>query len=134
MQQHIEILLADGTTRLKAAITAQSGERLGLDEGKEVLVLLKAPWVAVTRDAERAKAADNQLQGTIQRIERGEAQCEVLMTLPDGRAVRDGCPERGARIRRRCCSHRIFQRRPGNYRHIVLSGLTSVSTVSIPDI
>lgn len=87
VQQHIEILLADGTTRLKAAITAQSGERLGLDEGKEVLVLLKAPWVAVTRDAERAEAADNQLQGTIQRIERGEAQCEVLMTLPDGQVL-----------------------------------------------
>ncbi|HDT6565482.1 TPA: molybdenum-dependent transcriptional regulator [Enterobacter cloacae] len=87
VQQHIEILLADGTTRLKAAITAQSGERLGLDEGKEVLVLLKAPWVAVTRDAECAKAADNQLQGTIQHIERGEAQCEVLMTLPDGQVL-----------------------------------------------
>ncbi|WP_368770055.1 molybdenum-dependent transcriptional regulator [Enterobacter cloacae] len=87
VQQHIEILLADGTTRLKAAITAQSGERLGLDEGKEVLALLKAPWVAVTRDAERAEAADNQLQGTIQRIERGEAQCEVLMTLPDGQVL-----------------------------------------------
>jgi molybdate transport system regulatory protein len=53
VQQHIEILLADGTTRLKAAITAQSGERLGLDEGKEVLVLLKAPWVNITRDPER---------------------------------------------------------------------------------
>ncbi len=41
VQQHVEVLLADGTTRLKAAITAQSGERLGLNEGKEVLVLLK---------------------------------------------------------------------------------------------
>ncbi|HGH4623194.1 molybdenum-dependent transcriptional regulator [Enterobacter cloacae] len=87
VQQHIEILLADGTTRLKAAVTTQSGERLGLDEGKEVLVLLKAPWVAVTHDAERAKAADNQLQGTIRHIERGEAQCEVLMTLPDGQML-----------------------------------------------
>ncbi len=87
VQQHIEILLADGTTRLKAAVTTQSGERLGLDEGKEVLVLLKAPWVAVTCDAERAKAADNQLQGTIRHIERGEAQCEVLMTLPDGQML-----------------------------------------------
>jgi molybdate transport system regulatory protein len=87
IQQHIEILLADGTTRLKAAVTTQSGERLGLDEGKEVLVLLKAPWVAVTRDAERAKAADNQLQCTIRHIERGEAQCEVLMTLPDGQML-----------------------------------------------
>ena len=87
VQQHIEILLADGTTRLKAAITAQSAERLELDEGKEVLVLLKAPWVNITRDPDAAKAADNQLQGTISHIEHGEAQCEVLMTLADGQPL-----------------------------------------------
>nr|VUD31443.1 DNA-binding domain of ModE / Molybdate-binding domain of ModE [Raoultella sp. NCTC 9187] len=44
VQQHVEVLLADGQTRLKVAITARSAERLGLDEGQEVLVLLKAPW------------------------------------------------------------------------------------------
>lgn len=55
MQRHIEILLADGTTRLKAAITAQSADRLALNEGKEVLVLLKAPWVNITADAEKQK-------------------------------------------------------------------------------
>lgn len=87
VQQHIEILLADGTTRLKAAITAQSGQRLGLEEGKEVLVLLKAPWVSMTRQPEQAKEADNQLQGTISHIERGAEQCEVLMTLPDGQML-----------------------------------------------
>ncbi|WP_421531876.1 molybdenum-dependent transcriptional regulator [Lelliottia amnigena] len=87
VQQHVDILLADGTTRLKVAITAQSGERLGLDEGKEVLVLLKAPWVNITRDAEQAKTADNQLRGTISQIERGEEQSEVLMTLPDGQIL-----------------------------------------------
>ncbi|HED4180517.1 TPA: molybdenum-dependent transcriptional regulator [Enterobacter mori] len=87
VQQHIDILLADGTTRLKAAITAQSGQRLGLDEGKEVLVLLKAPWVSMTRNPEQASGADNQLQGTISHIERGEEQCEVLMTLPDGQPL-----------------------------------------------
>ena len=87
VQQHIEILLADGTTRLKAAVTAQSGQRLGLDEGKEVLVLLKAPWVNITRNPERAKHADNQLHGAISHIERGEEQCEVLMTLPDGQTL-----------------------------------------------
>ncbi|EUL64631.1 transcriptional regulator modE [Enterobacter roggenkampii UCI 39] len=87
IQQHIEILLADGTTRLKAAITAQSAERLELDEGKEVLVLLKAPWVTITRDPDAAKTADNQLQGTISHIERGQAQCEVLMTLADGQPL-----------------------------------------------
>ncbi len=87
VQQHVDILLADGTTRLKVAITAQSGERLGLDEGKEVLVLLKAPWVSVTRDPAVAAAADNQLACRISHIERGTEQCEVLMTLPDGQSL-----------------------------------------------
>lgn len=87
VQQHVEVLLADGETRLKVAITAQSGERLGLDEGKEVLVLLKAPWVSITQDAQKAAQADNQLTGRISHIERGAQQCEVLMTLPDGQAL-----------------------------------------------
>ena len=87
VQQHVEILLADGTTRLKIAITAQSGERLGLDEGKEVLVLLKAPWVNITRDPAQARQADNQLQGVVSHIDRGDEQCEVLMTLPDGQIL-----------------------------------------------
>ncbi|WP_333495898.1 molybdenum-dependent transcriptional regulator [Kluyvera sp. CHPC 1.251] len=87
VQQHVDILLADGNTRLKVAITAQSGERLGLDEGKEVLVLLKAPWVSVTRDPQVAAAADNQLPCRISHIQRGEEQCEVLMALPDGQTL-----------------------------------------------
>ncbi len=78
MQQHIEILLADGTTRLESRDYRPKSESVwGWMKAKEVLVLLKSAVVAVTRDAERAKAADNQLQGTIQHIERGEAQCEV---------------------------------------------------------
>ncbi|KNC93781.1 molybdenum-dependent transcriptional regulator [Trabulsiella odontotermitis] len=87
VQQHIDVLLADGETRLKVAITAQSGERLGLDEGKEVLVLLKAPWVGITQDKRLAASADNQLAGRISHIECGEEQCEVLMTLPDGQTL-----------------------------------------------
>lgn len=87
VQQHVDILLADGSTRLKVAITAQSGERLGLDEGKEVLVLLKAPWVNVTLDPAVAAEADNQLACRISHIQRGTEQCEVLMTLPDGQSL-----------------------------------------------
>lgn len=83
VQQHVDILLANGTTQLKAAITARSGERLGLEEGKEVLVLLKAPWVNVTQDPAIATSADNQLTCRIRHIERGDDQCEVLMALPD---------------------------------------------------
>jgi len=87
IQQHVDVLLADGTTRLKVALTARSGERLGLDEGKEVLVLLKAPWVNITQDSAVADGADNQLPGRISHIEHGEAQSEVLMTLPDGQTL-----------------------------------------------
>ncbi len=87
VQQHVDVLLADGTTRLKVALTARSGERLGLDEGKEVLVLLKAPWVNITQDSAAAAGADNQLPGRISHIEHGEAQSEVLMTLPDGQTL-----------------------------------------------
>ncbi len=87
VQQHVAILLADGTTRLKVAITAQSGKRLALEEGKEVLVLLKAPWVNITRDPADALQADNQLQGVVTHIDRGDEQCEVLMALPDGQTL-----------------------------------------------
>lgn len=80
-------VLADGKTRLNVAITAQSAEKLGLDEGQEVLVLLKAPWVGITLDPAAARQADNQLSGRISHIECGSGQCEVLMTLADGQTL-----------------------------------------------
>ena len=87
VQQHVEVLLADGKTRLNVAITAQSAEKLGLDEGQEVLVLLKAPWVGITLAPAAARQADNQLSGRISHIECGSGQCEVLMTLADGQTL-----------------------------------------------
>jgi molybdate transport system regulatory protein len=87
VQQHVDVLLADGSTSLKIAITTQSVQRLDLEQGKEVLVLLKAPWVGITRNSTLASKADNQLLGHISHIERGESQCEVLMSLPDGQQL-----------------------------------------------
>ncbi len=43
VQQHLAILLNDGSTRLTAAITQQSADRLQLTPGKEVLALIKRP-------------------------------------------------------------------------------------------
>lgn len=87
IQEHVEVLLADGQTRLKVALTARSGDRLGLEEGKEVLVLLKAPWIGISRDSAAARGADNQLTGIISHIARGSSHCEVLMNLPDGQTL-----------------------------------------------
>ncbi len=87
VQQHVEVLLADGHTRLKAAITRQSGERLQLDTDKDVLVLIKAPWVSLTREAVKAQGADNQLRGVITHVESDDHQSEVLVMLPDGQTL-----------------------------------------------
>ncbi|MBS0847687.1 molybdenum-dependent transcriptional regulator [Citrobacter sp. JGM124] len=87
VQQQIEILLTDGKTRLKAAITQQSADRLTLHEGKEVLVLIKAPWIALTTQPETVPASDNQLAGVISTIEQGQEQSEILIQLADGQIL-----------------------------------------------
>ncbi|WP_192457185.1 molybdenum-dependent transcriptional regulator [Musicola keenii] len=87
VQQHLAILLADGKTRLQAAVTQQSAERLQLESGKEVLVLIKAPWVDVTAAGIPAPDADNILPGQITRLQPGASHSEVLVTLDGGEIV-----------------------------------------------
>lgn len=84
VQQHIDVLLTDGITPLRVAITERSAERLQLDSGKEVLVLIKAPWIQVSREA---AGSDNQLPVHISAIEPGDQVSEVLMALPSGETL-----------------------------------------------
>lgn len=94
VQQQIEVLLTDGKTRIKAAVTRQSAERLVLSEGKEVLILIKAPWIELTTQPETLPDSDNQLAGTISTIEQGQAQSEVLIQLADGQTLCATVPNR----------------------------------------
>lgn len=87
VQQHIDVQLTDGKTRLKAAVTAHSAERLALDEGREVLVLIKAPWIALASGSAPPPQSDNQLRGVISTIEQGAGQSEVQIRLPDGQIL-----------------------------------------------
>lgn len=84
VQQHVEVLLADGNTRIKVALTEQSANRLSLETGKEVLVLIKAPWIDVTH---ATSAADNQLSGILSHLEQGDSHSEVLIALPGGETL-----------------------------------------------
>ena len=84
VQQHVEILLSDGHTRLVVALTQQSGDRLQLAPGKEVLALIKAPWITIQRGIQPIGSADNVLHGTLTHLERGAENDEVLMALPSG--------------------------------------------------
>ncbi|WP_426445249.1 molybdenum-dependent transcriptional regulator [Siccibacter colletis] len=107
LQPQVSVLLADGATRIHAAVTGQSAGRLGLEPGKEVLVLIKAPWVSLTRQPEQAAQADNQLRGVVTQIDSAGAVHEVLVRLPDGQNLcatltdaqfAAAAPEEGAEI------------------------------------
>ncbi|QUG76620.1 molybdenum-dependent transcriptional regulator [Erwinia sp. E602] len=87
VQQHVEIELADGQTRIRVALTEHSANRLQLAAGKEVLVLIKAPWIELSRDAPEQLQADNRLAGQVTQILRGESHSEVLIALPGGETL-----------------------------------------------
>lgn len=84
VQQHIDILLADGKTQIRAAITEQSADRLALTPGKEVLVLIKAPWITLGFNAENSH---NALRGEVISIQHGEKNSEVLVKLPSSETL-----------------------------------------------
>ena len=84
VQQHVNVLLADKKTELAVALTEQSANRLGLSVGKEVLTLIKAPWVKISKSAENSTNYDNRLSGRISSVARGAENSEVMVTLTGG--------------------------------------------------
>ena len=84
VQQHVNVLLADKKTELAIALTEQSANRLGLSVGKEVLTLIKAPWVKISKSAENSTDYDNRLSGRICSVARGAENSEVMVTLTGG--------------------------------------------------
>ncbi|WP_036774450.1 molybdenum-dependent transcriptional regulator [Photorhabdus australis] len=87
VQQHVRILLANGQTSLNAALTKQSANRLSLVKGKEVLALIKAPWVKLTKEQFPVSHFDNALTGQISQIETGEESTEVIIVLDGGETL-----------------------------------------------
>lgn len=83
LRQQVEVVLADSKTRLTIAVTEASAQRLGLENGKQVLVLIKAPWIVL----ESSNTAENQLHGVISHIEQSGSHAEVEVTLPDGQRL-----------------------------------------------
>lgn len=80
----IELLL-DGGDRLTAIVTEASRQRLDLAVGREVMALIKAPWVLVMAGRrERASSARNQLVGKVNSLRVGAVNTEVGLLLPGG--------------------------------------------------
>ncbi|MBG6241223.1 MAG: molybdenum-dependent transcriptional regulator [Candidatus Symbiopectobacterium sp. Dall1.0] len=87
VQQHLSVLLADGKTAVNVLLTQQSAERFGLNEGKEVLVLIKAPWIAVYDAVATRPQSDNELTGTVSSLEAGQDSSKVLIALASGETL-----------------------------------------------
>ena len=83
----VEIGLPGGD-RLVAVITQESVNTLGIDVGREVVALVKAPWVMLMTDASGVRlSARNCLAGTVKLVEPGSVNAEVVLTLAGGTEV-----------------------------------------------
>ena len=83
----VAISLGDAT--IKANITMEAVEQLGLAEGKEACAIIKASNVMFAVGDEPLKniAARNQLPGTITSIKKGAVNGHVVLELADGNKI-----------------------------------------------
>lgn len=75
-------LTMNGGAALYADITERSCQRLGLVENKEVLALIKAPWVTLEAEGTELNNDDNRLTGSISDIVPG-GECDEYNLLLD---------------------------------------------------
>lgn len=80
----VQVHLAGGAT-IVAMITKESVESLGLDAGKEVVALIKAPNVIIVTDFGGYRiSARNQLKGTVVEVKAGAINSEIDIELSGG--------------------------------------------------
>ena len=84
-----EVLVAlTGGTEIVANISVDSARRMGLEHGREVVVLVKAPMVLLALDLEGfVVSARNQLAGEISEIKLGPVTADVTLKLEGGDTV-----------------------------------------------
>lgn len=68
-QTNVMIQLANSSQKLTACITAQSTERLALQRGKKVMLMIKAPWLKLYTTPPQG---DNVFQAMVQHINHNE--------------------------------------------------------------
>jgi molybdate transport system regulatory protein len=88
VNDEIEIVLDGGNTRITSVITSKSSKTLGLESGKRVFSMFKAPWVILLTDSEGVRfSARNQLVGTIVSVKEGTVNAEVRVRLDGGEGL-----------------------------------------------
>lgn len=82
------VMQLPGGNDLVAIVTEESVKSLGLAQGKDVVALVKAPWVMLMTDAEGIRlSARNCLAGTVKSVADGAVNAEVVLDLGGGSEV-----------------------------------------------
>ncbi|MDR3076243.1 MAG: TOBE domain-containing protein [Synergistaceae bacterium] len=88
INDEIEVALDGSGTRITAVITSASVKKLGLEPGRKVVVLIKAPWVILTEESGDVMfSARNQFPGTIVSVEDGAVNAEIALKLDGGESM-----------------------------------------------
>lgn len=83
----VSVAIGGGDT-LVAIVTMESIRTLELAVGKEVIALVKAPWVMLMSDGGDIRlSARNSLTGTVKSVELGTVNAEVSIALPGGSEI-----------------------------------------------
>ncbi|MDB6060984.1 MAG: transporter [Verrucomicrobiaceae bacterium] len=87
VNDEIELTLSGGDC-IVATITQASTKNLGLKVGVEAFALIKASWIILAPAGESVRtSARNTFAGTIDSVERGAVNSEVILTLAGGAAL-----------------------------------------------
>lgn len=83
------VTISLGDQKIKADITMESIEQLGLVEGKKAWAIIKATNVMFATGTERIAniSARNQLPGTVVKVTKGAVNGHVTLELEDGNKV-----------------------------------------------
>lgn len=84
VNDEIEITLDKGG-QLVSVVTSNSRARLGLEKGKEVVALVKAPWIILaSEDSGMVFSARNQYPGQVTSLEKGAVNATIHILTDEG--------------------------------------------------
>ncbi len=87
VNDEIEISLNKGG-KLVSVVTSSSRTRLGLEQGKEIVALIKAPWIILaSEDNGLLFSARNQFPGKITALEKGAVNATVHILTDEGSSL-----------------------------------------------
>lgn len=76
-----------GGDSLVSVVTLDSIVALDLEVGREVVAIVKAPWVMLTTDPALRLSARNQLKGQVAAVDIGAVNAEVTLALAGGSEI-----------------------------------------------